>query len=178
MTGLVIAALVALGVFGYEKSKPKATAAPPDVPVAPSSSATAAGAIGGTEAGATTTTITPAPPRQSTQAPATGPGVYPAGTPGAFPILVQVVGGDGDSYVTAAPGGQVGPAPGSSKTFWYGPGTSVVFSASIVGFAPFTAFDHFEGPGVAVRSSVISVPQIQQAGFVRGVFSFLGRPGG
>jgi hypothetical protein len=178
--GAVILALIALGVIGYEKTKPKPVTPPANVPVAPSLSGTAAGAIGGADAGGTTTTAAPKPP-VSMPAPATGPGLYPAGTPGALPILVQTVGGDGDCWITAEPGGVVGPSRASSKTFWYGPGTSVVFSARVAapdGFpTPFTAFDHFEGPGVSTRSNPIEVPTITTAGFVRGVFSFLGRVG-
>jgi len=103
---------------------------------------------------------------------------------GTFPITVQVNGGDGDSYVTATPGGVVGPMPGAASTFWYGPGTWVSFSARVAPFSlgpiplpSFTAFDHFEGPGVSTRQNPFNA-QIGGAGYVRGVFAFLGRPGG
>lgn len=174
MEGLIIAALIALGVFGYEKSKSKAPTAPNNG----GGNTTAAGAIGSTDAGGTTNTSTPPVKPYSPPPPAgpLGPGVYPAGTAGAFAILVQVVGGDGDSYVAATPGGEVGPQAGT-KTFWYGPGTRVVFSARVEGFAPFTAFDHFEGPGVSTHQNPIVV-DITSAGFVRGVFAWMGRPGG
>lgn len=173
MIGLVVVALVAAGVIGYEKSKPKPAPSSPPSSVPPP--ATAAGSVGASDSGGVTTTAPPPAPKPApSQAPATGPGVYPAGTPGAFPVLVQLVGGDGDGYVTAAPGGTVGPRPGDSKTFWYGPGTSIVFSARVVGFAPFVGFDHFEGPGVSTRSNPFVVPAITNAGFVRAVFNFLG----
>jgi hypothetical protein len=173
MGALIVAALIAAGVFGYEKSKAKPAGPQPQPPVP-------AGPVDSTGTGPTNIS-NPAPVKPySPPIPAgpLGPGLYPAGTIGAFPVLVQVVGGDGDSYVTAAPGGVVGPAPGSQKTFWYGPGTSVVFSARVDGFAPFTAFDHFEGPGVSVHQNPIAIPGISSAGFVRGVFAFMGRPGG
>lgn len=115
----------------------------------------------------------PVPP--PTPAPVLPPGVYPAGTPGAVPVQVIVSGGDGDSNVLATPGGYVGPQPGSMKVIWYGPGTRVVFTAQVSGFSPFTSFDHWEGPnGVQTRSNPIAVA-VQQAGFVKAVFSFLGR---
>jgi len=163
MGALILAALAAAGVWAYEKQK--ATNAPiggSSSPPAAPPVVTPANAGGGSDAGGVTSN--PAPPA-------------PSVVPGLYPIVVQVIGGDGDSYVEATPGGTVGPMPGSSKTFWYVPGESVVFRAYVEGFAPFTAFDHFEGPGVSTHSNPIVVP-IQNAGFVRGVFAFLGRVGG
>jgi hypothetical protein len=105
------------------------------------------------------------------------PGVYPPNTPGTLQVVISVQGGDGDSWVTASPGDTAGPTPGS-KTIWYGPGTFVTFSARVGspdGFpSPFTAFDHFEGPGVSSGASVIQ-QKIVANGYVRGVFAFLGR---
>jgi hypothetical protein len=168
---LLLIAAAALGLFGYEKSKAK-----PAQPVAAGGAGTdpAANTIGATDGGGVTTQPPPPvrPPPPVNPGPL-APGVYPAGTVGALAILVQVIGGDGDSRVTATPGGTVGPFSGDSKTFWYGPGTMVVFSAAVDRIAILTAFDHFEGPGVVSRSNPIRVP-IQSAGFIKGVFAFLG----
>lgn len=171
---LALAAL-AVGVLGYEQVKKNAAAAavvpPPGVIPGP---------VDSTGQGPTNTPAPPIPRAPPAPAQPLGPGLYPPGTAGAFPILVQVVGGDGDSHVIATPGGDVGPSAGSQKTFWYGPGTSVVFQARVdsIPFLPnFTAFDHFEGPGVSVHQNPIVQP-IRSAGFVRGVFAFMGRVGG
>jgi hypothetical protein len=175
MEFLLIALAAGLGLFGYEQHK-KAVAAAAGGGTNPQPASTP-GPTDSTGTGPTNIVNPPIPKAPPGPSGPLGPGVYPPGTAGAFPILVQVVGGDGDSYVTAAPGGDVGPTAGSSKTFWYGPGTRVVFSARVDGFAPFTAFDHFEGPGVSTHSNPIVQP-IGSAGFVRGVFAFMGRPGG
>lgn len=161
---LILAAAAGFGIWAYEKHKQAGgvpggnTSGAGPVGQDPGPSGPGPGTVDSSGQGPTTT---PAPPN-----------VKPA--PALVPIVVQVVGGDGDSYVTATPGGDVGPLPGSSKTFWYSPGQSVVFRAHVDGFAPFTAFDHFEGPGVATRQNPFVVP-IAAAGFVRGVFTFLGR---
>lgn len=122
----------------------------------------------------------PAPPAPVVPAaPQTpGPGVYPPGTVGALPVSVSAIGGDGDNTVTATPGGTAH-NNGITPTFWYGPGTWVVFQAkldtSVLG-GLLSAFDHFEGPGVSTRQNPIRV-QITEAGYVRGVFAFLGQLG-
>lgn len=163
---LLIAAAAGFGIWAYEKHKEAggvpggdtSGAGPVGQDSGPSGPGPGGGTVDSTGQGPTTTPAPPAPKPQ----------------PSLVPILVAVVGGDGDSYVTATPGGDVGPLPGSSKTFWYSPGQVVMFRAHVEGFAPFTAFDHFEGPGIATFANPLVVP-IQSAGFVRGVFRFLGR---
>jgi hypothetical protein len=113
--------------------------------------------------------------------PAQPPGLYPPNTPGTYPLTIEVMGGDCDSWVTASPGGNnsspggtAGPCPGT-QTFWYGPGTWVIFRAKVDQVGIFTAFNHWEGPNGVRSTQNPVVLQINGQGFVRGVFAFLGR---
>lgn len=117
--------------------------------------------------------VPPGPPPTPQPLP---PGVYPANTPGAVPLQISCVGDDGYGIITAQPGGSTG--PGSPvRTIWYGPGTTVLFSARVLpqGFIPpiFTGFDHFEGPGVATKNNPFATP-VMGPGYVRAVFAFAG----
>ncbi len=99
------------------------------------------------------------------------PGVYPANTQGAFAVELIVRNSDGSGQLCAVPGGcQSGDG---SKTIWYGPGTGVDFTASVMGFAPFTGFDHFEGPGITTKQNPF-VATIQATGYVKAVYAFAG----
>jgi hypothetical protein len=102
------------------------------------------------------------------------PGIYPAGTPVTFPIVVSILNSDRYGKLTVSPGGVV--FEGEAKTFWYGPGTPVSFKAEVQGGFPpplFTAFDHFDGPGISTRQNPFTV-QIWGAGYVRAVYAFAG----
>lgn len=103
------------------------------------------------------------------------PGLYPAGTPGTYPIDCTVLNSDGYGQLIVTPGGVVGPE--TTATFWYGAGTVVNFKAQLMNAFPppiFSAFDHFDGPGVSTRQNPFSVP-ISGRGFVTAVFAFLGQ---
>lgn len=158
MEGLIFALLVALGLVAVDhRAKQQQGSNPPAGTTGPGGSTT--GGTSGSSGG-------PPPP-----APALSPGLYPAGTPGAYAVIVRVLGGDGFGEVDATPGGKVYDA----ATFYYGPGTSVLFVARVNGgvVAFGTAFDHFEGPGVSTRQSMFT-SRIGSDGFVNGVFATFG----
>ena len=149
-----MAAALSLGLFAVFKPKSSSTATPP----------------GSTSSGA--------PPPSAPPPPKLAPGLYPPRTPGAWAIAVQVRGGDGGCFVSASPGGTVGPNPGDAAIFWYGPGTRVTFRAWVdSGWQQIgTAFDHFEGPGVSTRASSFTAT-VDRVGYVNAVFAWFGQVG-
>lgn len=166
MEGLLIALGTAFGLWSIFKSKtpaPSTTAPPPPGAayyIDP-------GAPGPPPAPAPAPAPSPAP--DPAPAPTLSPGVYPAGTQGAIPITISVLGGD-SGRINAIPGGYTD----TTKTIWYGPRTTVLFKAEVMGFSPFTAFDHFEGPNGAQTSRNPYVATIVSSGYMRAVFAFLG----
>lgn len=157
----IIAAVIAGGLYWLNRqASASAGAPPPGAPPPPN---------GPPPVGPPPPIAPPPPPV------AKPPGLYPAGTPGTLPIQVVVRGGDGFGQIQVTPGGTVGPNAGDSKTFWYGPGTWVLFSASVIGgIVSFgTAFDHWEGPGVSTTQNPFRA-RVDGAGYVRAVFATFG----
>lgn len=172
MLALLAAIGIAVGVLGYEQAKKAAAAGQGGTP-APQPSTP--GPTDSTGTGPTNIVNPPIPKAPPAPTGPLAPGVYPAGTAGALPIVIAANGGDAPCYVTVAPGGQVANTD-NPKTYWYGPGTWVVVTAtvdrSVLGGIG-TAFDHFEGPGVSTHENPIRV-QVNSAGFVRGLFAWFG----
>ena len=166
----VIAGLAIIGAIWYAANK-----AAQGAPVPGGQSGPGAGPVGQDQPPGGSGPTPPAGPPPAPPPLATG--VYPAGTAGTLPIVVSVLGGDGDCHVSVQPGGDVGPNPGDTKTFWYGPGTQVVFRAYVApGFASFLeAFDHWEGPGGITTKANLIIESIGTAGFVRAHFAWAGQ---